>query len=153
MPERSERAASHQSESKRIFVADRRVGGDQAPVAFGEGEVVAAEAVADRFERAPLVAVALAAVLAQLDRAVTFDDAGEEAAGADGGQLSGVADQDDLRLRLLDAFEQRGEDAGLGHSGLVDDDEAALGERLLEEPVEGRRGNAGLVLQLLGRDA
>ena len=107
---------------------ERCLGGDEAAFAFGEGEVVAAEAVADRLERVALVGVVLAAVLAELDRAVAFDDAGEEAAGADRGQLGGIADQDDLPLRLLDAFEQRREDARLGHPGLVDDDEAALGQ-------------------------
>ena len=105
----------------------------------------------------PLGSVALAAVLAELDRAVTFDDAGEEAAGADGGELVRVADQDVFPLRLLDAFEQRREDARLGHAGLVDDEHgsAAGGRRrgCCEQPVERGRGDAGLVLELLGGDA
>ena len=56
-------------------------------------------------------------------------------------------------MRLLDPLEQRPEDPGLGHAGLVDDEQAALGQFGLEEPVEGCRGNAGLVLELLGGDA
>ena len=78
---------------------DGRLACDEAACSFGEGEVVAAEAVADRFERAALFGVVLPPVLAQLDRAVALDDAGEEAAGADGRKLVRVADQDELCLR------------------------------------------------------
>lgn len=133
---------------------ERCLGGDQSSFAFGEGEVVAAEAVADRLERAPLLEVMLAAVLAQLDGAVAFDNPGEEAAGADRGQLAGIADQDDLPVRLFDALEQRREDPRFGHVGLVDHDEAALGYLILEEAVECARGDAGFVLELLrGNDS
>ena len=95
----------------------------------------------------------LAAVLGELDSAVTLDDAREETTGADSGQLVRIADQQRLPVRLLDPLEQRPEDPGLGHAGLVDDEQAALGQLGLEEPVEGCRGNAGLVLELLGGDA
>ena len=61
-------------------------------------------------------------------------------------------------VRLLDELEHGREDARLGHAGLVDDEhaaarQAAAAARVVEQPVEGRRGDAGLVLELLGRDA
>src|SRR5581483_3392445 len=76
---------------------------DDEPLALlGEGEVVAAEPAPDGGERFPLEGIVLAAVVAQLDGAVALDEAGEEAAGADGGELLRVADQHDLAARLLD---------------------------------------------------
>ena len=69
-----------------------------------------------------------------------------------------VADQDRLPVRLLDQLENGREDARLGHSCLVDDEDGAGREaparaRVVEQPVECRRGDAGLVLELLGRHA
>ena len=82
----------------------------------------------------------------------------KQPAGADGGELVRVADQDRLAAGLLDELEHGREDARLGHAGLVDDEhgagrEASVGARLVEQPVERRRRDAGLVLELLGRDA
>ena len=80
--------------------------GDDEPLALlGVGEVVAADAGADARERVALELVALAAVLGQHDGAFALDDAGEEPAGADGGELVRVADQDRLPVRLLDELE------------------------------------------------
>ncbi len=117
--------------------------GDDEPLALlGEGEVVAAErrartrASASRSSSSRWRRFSL-----ELDRAVALDDAGEETAGADGGELVRVADQDDLAVRLLDPLEHSGEDASLGHAGLVDDEHAAREADLpaacaLEQPVE-----------------
>ena len=65
----------------------------------------------------------------------------------------GVADQHGLSVCLLDAIEQRRKDARLRHTCLVDDDHAANREILGQQPVQRRRVDAGLVLELLGGDA
>ena len=133
--------------------------GDDEPLALlGVGEVVAADAGADASERFAFELVSLAPVLAEDDGAFALDDAGEEAAGADGRELLRIADQDRLPLRLLDQLEHRREHARLRHRGLVDDEhgrvrQAALAAGVLEQPVERRGGDAGLVLELLGGDA
>ena len=54
---------------------------------FREGEIVAPDARPDPGESLSLQLVALAAVLAQHDRAIALDDAGEQAARTDGGEL------------------------------------------------------------------
>ena len=84
LPGRSSRAAAHQSASRRVLVASGVIGDDESLLAFGEGEVVAAEAAPDGGKRFALVLVVLAAVLGELDGSVALDDSGEEAAGADG---------------------------------------------------------------------
>ena len=137
---------------------DRALGDDESLALLGVGEVVAADSGPDASERVALELVVLAAVLGQHDGAVALDDAGEEAARADRGELVRVADQDRLAARLLDELEHGREDARLGHAGLVDDEhragrQAAAGARLVEQPVERRRGDAGLVLELLGGNA
>ena len=71
--------------------------GDDEPLALlGVGEVVAADAGADASERFAFELVSLTPVLAEDDGAFALDDAGEEAAGADGGELLRIADQDRL---------------------------------------------------------
>ena len=104
---------------------DRALGDDEPLALLGVGEVVAADAGADARERVAFELVALAAVLGQHDGAVALDDAGEEPARADGGELVRVADQDRLPVRLLDEVEHGREDARLGHAGLVDDEHAS----------------------------
>ena len=86
---------------------DGAVGDDEPLALLGVGEVVAADAGADASERVAFELVVLAAVLGQLDRAVAFDDAGEEAACADGGELVRVADQDRLAAGSFDQVEHR----------------------------------------------
>ena len=128
LPGRSSRACCHQSASSRARVVDGAVGDDEPFALLGVGEVVAADAGADASERVAFELVVLAAVLAQLDGAVSFDDAGEEAACADGGELVRVADQDRLAAGPFDQLEHGGEDACLGHAGLIDDEHAARRE-------------------------
>ena len=134
--------------------------GDDEPLALlGVGEVVAADAGADARERVAFELVVLAAVLGQHDGALALDDAGEEPARADGGELVRVADQDRLPVRLLDEVEHGREDARLGHAGLVDDEHASRRGRPPPARASSSRrwrvvgGDAGLVLELLGRDA
>ena len=102
--------------------------------------------------------VALAAVVVELDRAVALDDRREEAARADGGKLGRVADQHRLPLCVLDLDEHARERAGVGHPGLVDDEQAAPRETAPlscfgEEAVEGAARDAGLGGEIRGGDA
>ena len=136
----------------------RALGDDEPLALLGVSEVVAADACADTSESVPFELVALAAVLAEDDGAFALDDPGEEAAGADGRQLVRIADQDRLPLRLLDELEHGREHASLRHAGLVDDEhgpmrQSSLAAGMLEQSVQSRGGNAGLVLELLGGDA
>ena len=123
---------------------------DAAWARYGSGSPVAQVR-----ERVALRRVVLAAVLRKADRAEAVAEGGEEAAGADGRELAGVADQDRLPAGLLDQLEQRREDARLRHAGLVDDQHAAARQTALalgveEEPVHGRAADAGRGCELVG---
>ena len=127
----------------------------EAAAAGGVGEVGLGVAVAEVLECVAFERVVLAAVLGEVDRAEPVAEGGEEAAGADGGQLLRVADQDRLPLGLLDEVEQRRQHARLGHAGLVDDQhaavrQAALGLGVEQEPVHGAGGDAGACGELVG---
>ena len=113
----------------------------------------AAEAAPDRGQCLPLRFVPLAPVLGEFDGAVSLDDPGEEAARPYSGKLVRIADEDRLSPRLLNLREHRREDAGLGHPGFVDKNDAAARKAglggLVEMPVERSGANPGLVLELL----
>ena len=132
---------------------DCRLLRDQATPAIGEREVVAPDSVSDRCERPSLLRVALASVLGQLDGPNALGNAREQPARSDRWKLVGISDQHGLSVRPVDAIEQRREHACLRHPCLIDHDHAADREILGQQPVQRRRVDAGLVLELLGGDA
>ena len=89
----------------------------------------------------------MATVLDELDRFEPAGEAGEQAAGVDLGELAGVADEHDLGAGPVGGVEERGEGAGAGHAGLVDDQHGAVVESWLAvvevdaQPSQGRRGD------------
>ena len=76
-------------------------------------------------ERVAFDRMELAAIVEEFERAESFAQGGVKAAGADGGQLGRVADQDSLPFRSVDEFEHGYEYARLRHSRLVEDCESA----------------------------
>ena len=135
------------------------VGGDrQPPVLGGVGEVVAAapsrsrasarRSSSSRWRRLSWSSIAPLRSTIALNRPP----------GADGGKLGRVADEHRLPLRALDLEQDAGEGAGVGHRGLVDDEQAASRQTALlpclgEEAVEGAAGHAGLGGEVRGGDA
>ena len=67
------------------------------------------------------------------DAGVAGGDAVEEPAGVDGGELHGVAEEDELAVEPVGLVDEPGEVAGGDHGGFVDDDRRC------------RRGGCGLV--------
>ena len=61
--------------------------------------------------------------LGQVQRAVGVGDVAQDAAGADGGELLVVADEPDLPAPVQDERDGGVEGEGVGHPGLVDDDQ------------------------------
>jgi hypothetical protein len=133
-----------------------RVVVDVQPAALGGvGEVGLGVAAAQAGERLPFRELVLAAVLGQLERAELLGQGWVEAAGADGRELGGVADQDRLSLRALDELEDRCEHACFGHARLVDDEHAAVWQAfgsvgVEQEPVQGAARDPGRDLELVG---
>ncbi len=86
----------------------------------------------------------------------TAGEAGEGAAGVDGGELGGVTDEDQLRSSGGGVVEEPVEVAGADHPGLVDDHDVAgpevtpAGVEVTEEPVQRGGGDPGPVFELLG---
>jgi len=81
-------------------------------------------------ERHALPDVDLAAILGQLDREAALDEPAERAAGLDLLQLVVVADKNELPASSLDRLQYESELASRQHAGLVDDEDATLGERV-----------------------
>ena len=106
-------------------------------------------------ERGPLGGVVLAAVLGQAERAEPIAEPGVESARADGGELTGVTDEDRLPACLVDHAKQRREGARVTHAGLVDDQDAMTGEATVsggveKKAVEGGASDAGDTGELVG---
>jgi hypothetical protein len=87
-----------------------------------------------------------------------FAEGVEEAAGADGRELCGVADEDRLPAGFLDEAQDGSEDARLRHARLVDDEHRAVGEaslvaRVEVEPVQRSTADPGGTGELVGGTA
>jgi hypothetical protein len=80
--------------------------------------------------------MALTVDLGQLDRSEPVGQGGECAAGFDRGELALVADQDDLRSRMVGVVEQCCELARANHPGLVDNHDDAGRQRPVFAAVE-----------------
>jgi hypothetical protein len=124
----------------------------------GVGEVGLGLAGAEAGESGALSGVELAAVLHELEGAEPRAEGGEEAARADCGELSGIADEDRLTAGLVDQAQERGEHPRLRHPRFVDDRdgaprEAAVPASVEQEPMHGRAANAGGGGELVGRVA
>ena len=77
-------------------------------------------------------------------------DSAEPAAGLHGGELSGVADRDHLRLRNLGGLEQSSAGPGGGHPRLVHDQDGCSRQlvaelEVVQQPVQRARRNPGLL--------
>ncbi len=113
-------------------------------------------AFTERGQRFAVPFLALAADLLELDRAEAVGERPERAAGLDLGELSVVADQDELRVRALGRLGELREVSGAGHAGLVDDEHrsAAKLDAAVQcplEPRDRRRVDPRLVAELAGR--
>jgi hypothetical protein len=135
---------------------ERRVVDDLQPSSCGRvREVRLRVTVAEARERDLLAEVVLAAVLRQVGRAEPLAERRVEAAGANGGELLRVADQDRLAVRVVGQAEERLEHAGVGHPGFVDNEnavlrQAAFAPRVEQEAVHRRAANRGRGLELVG---
>lgn len=122
---------------EQALLGDGRVVGDlETSGAGGVSEVRLGVAGTQPRERLPFEEIPLAAVFGEADRTEMLAEGGVEATGADGRQLVGIADQDHLSFRPLDELKYRSEHAGLGHAGLVDDQDAAAGKAAITLGVE-----------------
>ena len=102
-------------------------------------------AVAQPQRRRAFPVVVEAADVGQLVAQPALGDVGQRAAGADGGELARVADQQQLRPRGLAAPLDLGEVVGAGHVGLVDHHQVPAPQppRLVPSAHRARRCRAG----------
>ncbi len=127
-----------------------------APGAIGPFQVAVWAALVQRGERAALGRVALADDLRQADDTDCAADGGEPAAGLHRGELSRIANRDDLRGRLLGDLQQPRTVPCRGHARLVEDENASLGQLIAQhlhvdqQSVQSTRRDAGLLAQLAG---
>jgi hypothetical protein len=114
----------------------------------GVGEVRLRVASAQPGERPTFGEFPLAAVLGELERSQLLAEGLVEAAGADRGELTWIANQDRLSVCLFDEPQERREDARLSHPCLVNDQDAAVRQavragRVDEQPMERAARDAG----------
>jgi len=99
--------------------------------------------------------VHLTAVLVEETRAESCAKAADGAAGVDLGKLARVTDQHDLGVGVFSVVEESGHLAGPDHGGLVNHHHRPGSEvgwvELGCAPVDRAGGNAGVVLEVLGR--
>ena len=91
-----------------------------AAVALVEAERFVGIAITEQREGVPLPCLLLPAVVSQLDDGRPRRERTEDASRFDRGQLAGVADDDELAARGVDALEQLRELTGAEHARLVD---------------------------------
>jgi len=102
--------------------------------------------VAQRGDDEPLLGVALAAVLHQLDHPDAPGQGGQQAAGVDGRKLLGIADQDHLGPGPSHLVGQVGHEPSAQHPRLIDHEDIAGPQTAppgLEGVVEGVSGGRG----------
>src|SRR4051812_27025503 len=107
-------------------------------------------------ERVTLPFVGLTAVVSERRAAQPRSESTEAPASVDLGEVTGGADEHDLRACRFGVVEKAGELTGAHHRGFVDDKHSRVVEcRMLsvdpgEESVDGRGGDGCVVLELLG---